>query len=320
MPLVAPLVEGDTPRRGRDPVAPGEVPPYDLPELPEVWPYGTSSMFRDKFNDDNKLLAAMYITEHILPGFRGWSMQGLSERMRHQLHRRVGPILRTYTGRSGGDDWGGPGDVSEGEDELILELKHLGVTADEVLLENLGGEALAALAGDTAVENLERRVEKRKRAAEVAGYEPGELRLLAPLETLGQGSGKRRSSDGGEWPAKRRKREDRSPSTDEEGEFEFLPAFDREGEALEEMQPEAAVDSQEEHEAEVYARSTGRMEAIFEGPEVVSPLRKAPGGADEMRWPRSRPWDHDPQSEPAEFDDNFATESWRVNPQRTTSR
>ena len=109
-------------------------------------------------------------------------MQAIPVDIYRQLHRRVGPILRTYAGRSGRDDWGDPGEVTEGEDESIIELKTFWCYSRRSSPGDLVVRGRLPVWWRRRCWRIWRRgLRKGKRTSEAAGYEPRKLKLLAPL-------------------------------------------------------------------------------------------------------------------------------------------
>lgn len=174
---VRPLAKGEKPPAGRDPIDTDKDKHKNLPPLPEVWPYGISSMFKDTFSPEMKKLAAAYVADQLAVS-RGGSTRRSTESesskdTNHLIYSRIAPILRTYAHKSEDNDFGDPGKIEEGEDDWIAELKRLGILFDEAFLR----EFEAQVAEDPVLQAMEERVLKRKRVAEEEGRELKKLKL-----------------------------------------------------------------------------------------------------------------------------------------------
>lgn len=175
---VRPLAKCEKPPPGRDPIGPKQ---KDLPALPEVWLYGISSMFKDRFSPEMERLTEAYVHDYIPPPSPGPCATEINEAklpkgMIHSTHGRIGPILRTYACGSENDELGDPGNVSEGEDEWIPEPKRPGLLIDEGLVDGCPG----GMTRRPASKKLAERIQKRGREAEAKGRDPKRLKLLGP--------------------------------------------------------------------------------------------------------------------------------------------
>ena len=214
-----PLVKGERQHKGHKPRTPAAME-KDSPDLLEAWPYGTTSMFRNKLTPEMKQLAAAYIAEHILPSNsvhvpETQAVQHSAE-LRQPFYGRIAPVLRMYACSTPECDFGDAGDIEEGEDPSMVELKRLGVISDEVLLETIERKAGEGKWNPKMVEGLRDRVRKRKRGAEGIGRESKKLRLLRPLLSEGKRGQKRGANYGEEAPRKRRRNSRFNPATIEE--------------------------------------------------------------------------------------------------------
>ncbi|SPO01501.1 uncharacterized protein DNG_04174 [Cephalotrichum gorgonifer] len=216
MPLVdvRPLSEGETPPAGRDPVSPGRTPHqrYNLPDLPEIWPYGTYSMFLNKFTPEMKVLAAEHIVKYVLPESHGEPRPQSENDFESDviLYCRVLPVVQLYCGKNNDENWGGMNDYDSGEDDTIHALKGLAKLSAETRIEHLkkhGKEG--TLWGIQAFHDMVPRVETRRRAREeaVGPLGPLNLRTRAALGALGAGIPAGTSNDNGTPASKRRRTE-----------------------------------------------------------------------------------------------------------------